>query len=194
MPLIMDDEDQYMEDLFGDAEEVHVPISAPPPAIKGLAERLDELAGAGCSQYAISRIWCPTCSYSSSYRKISWSRFGSIAAVSSDGHGVDIFNFIRDARGSWHLTKPISTPFGPNGINPNPIAHVSWSNMGNTLAVIDVHGRISIYVHGFVQGNVSLRRQNFAIEPDDDMHTLVGLHWLPVHPQESTVSRFTNKS
>lgn len=54
MPLIMDDEDQYMEELFGDAEQVHVPITATPPAVKGLAERLDELAGTGCCQYAVS--------------------------------------------------------------------------------------------------------------------------------------------
>ena len=56
MPLIMDDDDQYMEDLFGDSEPVHVPIAAAIPAVKGLAERLDELAGSGCCQYATSRI------------------------------------------------------------------------------------------------------------------------------------------
>lgn len=56
MPLIMDDEDQYMEDLFGDADQVHVPISAAAPVVKGLAERLDELAGSGSCQYAKTRI------------------------------------------------------------------------------------------------------------------------------------------
>lgn len=55
MPLIMDDEDQYMEDLFGDAEQVHVPIAATAPPVKGLAELLNEQAGTGCCQYAISR-------------------------------------------------------------------------------------------------------------------------------------------
>lgn len=181
-----------MEDLFGDAEQVHVPITATPPAVKGLAERLDELAGTGCCQYATSKSACSKCLDSFFPRKISWSRFGSIAAVSPDGHGVEIFNYLRDARGEWHLSQPIPAPFGPNGINVNPIVHVSWSHMGNTLAAVDSHGRISIYVTGYVQGDVSLRRQNFTLEPDDDMHTLVGFHWLPVHPQESMVSIFSH--
>lgn len=46
MPLIMD-EDQYMEDLFGDAEPVSVPVA---PAAKGLPQRLDELYASGCCQ------------------------------------------------------------------------------------------------------------------------------------------------
>jgi hypothetical protein len=59
--------------------------------------------------------------------------------------------------------------------------------MGNVLAAVDSRGRISLYIAGFVQGSLSLVRQNFSLEPDNDMHALVGLHWLPVHPQESKV-------
>jgi hypothetical protein len=61
MSLLMDDDDQYMEDLFGDSEQVHVPIAAAIPAVKGLAERLDELAGSGCCQYATSRMYLVLC-------------------------------------------------------------------------------------------------------------------------------------
>ena len=62
MSLIMDDDDdQYMEDLFGDSEQVHVPIATAIPAVKGLGERLDELAGTGCCQYATSRIYLVPC-------------------------------------------------------------------------------------------------------------------------------------
>lgn len=190
MSLIMDDDDdQYMEDLFGDSEQVHVPIAAAIPAVKGLGERLDELAGTGCCQYATSRIYLVPCfSCSPCHRKISWSRFGSIASISSDGHNVDIYNYLRDARGNWNLSKPIPLPLGPNGININPIVHVSWSHMGNVLAAVDSRGRISLYIVGFSQGSLSLVRQNFALDPDNDMHAVVGLHWLPVHPQESKVS------
>lgn len=78
-------------------------------------------------------------------------------------------------------------PPGQNGVNLNPIVHVSWSHMGNVLAAVDSHGRLSIYVTVFVQGSPSLQRQNFASDLDDDMHTLVDLHWLPVHPQDSKV-------
>jgi len=58
--------------------------------------------------------------------------------------------------------------------------------MGNVLAAVDFHGRISVYIVGYVQGSLSLVR-NFELEPGYDMHALVGLHWLPVHPQESKV-------
>ena len=52
----MDEYDQDMEDLFGDSEPVHVQITAASPTVKGLAERLDELAGSGCCQYEISSL------------------------------------------------------------------------------------------------------------------------------------------
>jgi hypothetical protein len=57
MPLIMDEYDQDMEDLFGDSEPVHVQIAAASPAVKGLAERLDQLAGSGCSQYEMLTLF-----------------------------------------------------------------------------------------------------------------------------------------
>lgn len=47
MPYIMED-DQYMDDLFGDSEPVHIPPASPP--LKGLTQRLDELQEGGCCQ------------------------------------------------------------------------------------------------------------------------------------------------
>jgi hypothetical protein len=51
MPLIMedDDQDQLMEDLFGESEHVPITITAAPPA-KGLPQRLDRLAASNCCQ------------------------------------------------------------------------------------------------------------------------------------------------
>jgi hypothetical protein len=50
MPLMMeeDDQDQLMEDLFGDSG--HDPIAATAPPAKGLAQRLDHLAASNCCQ------------------------------------------------------------------------------------------------------------------------------------------------
>jgi hypothetical protein len=42
-----DQEDQYMDDLFGESEEIPL---ATAPAIKGLPQRLDELALTNCCQ------------------------------------------------------------------------------------------------------------------------------------------------
>ena len=58
--------------------------------------------------------------------------------------------------------------------------------MGNALSVVDSCGRILIYNTGYVQGDLSLVRQNL-MDQDDSMHAVVGLHWLPVHPQEEKV-------
>ena len=46
MPLIMDD-DQYMDDLFGDHEPVQLSV---PATVKGLPQRLDDLSRGGCCQ------------------------------------------------------------------------------------------------------------------------------------------------
>lgn len=66
------------------------------------------------------------------------------------------------------------------------MVHVAWNSMGNALSVVDSCGRILIYNTGYVQGDLSLVRQNL-MDQDDSMHALVGLHWLPVHPQEEKV-------
>ena len=69
MPLIMDEYDQDMEDLFGDSEPVHVQIAAASPVVKGLAERLDELAGVGCCQYETSALFSVTLSLTASLER-----------------------------------------------------------------------------------------------------------------------------
>lgn len=55
MPLIMDEEDHYMDDLFGDADVpaangTVMPVAMPLPTVQGLAQRLDELAFTNCTQ------------------------------------------------------------------------------------------------------------------------------------------------
>lgn len=45
------DQDQLMEDLFGDASDhVNVSITPSPPPAKGLPQRLDQLAASNCCQ------------------------------------------------------------------------------------------------------------------------------------------------
>jgi hypothetical protein len=50
MPLIMDAGDQYMDDLFGDADGEQLPLAPPAAPVKGLPQRMDELAISNCTQ------------------------------------------------------------------------------------------------------------------------------------------------
>jgi len=108
--------------------------------------------------------------------------------VDSDCHGVHVYNYLRDAQtGAWNLSKPIPIPPGTDSLSLNEIVHVAWNSNGNALSVVDSCGRILIYTTASVQGDLSLVRQNL-MDQDDNMHALVGLHWLPVYPDEEKVN------
>ena len=78
-------------------------------------------------------------------------------------------------------------PLWPEIESPNqPMVHVEWSNMGNALAAADSSGRVSVYVQGYALNQMVLARSSQA-DPDDEMHALVGLFWLPVFPQQQKV-------
>jgi len=47
---MMEEEDQLMEDLFGGPEHVDIPAA---PPVKGLAQKLDDLASSNCCQCVI---------------------------------------------------------------------------------------------------------------------------------------------
>jgi hypothetical protein len=59
--------------------------------------------------------------------------------------------------------------------------------MGNELTIVDTCGRVLIYSTGFALGQMMLVREGFN-DPDDDMSSLAGLHWLPVFPHTQKVS------
>lgn len=52
----MDVEDQYMDDLFGDADNVSHQIATAVPVAKGLAQRLDALASSNCCRLIHSPV------------------------------------------------------------------------------------------------------------------------------------------
>ncbi|KAF2401203.1 hypothetical protein EJ06DRAFT_581391 [Trichodelitschia bisporula] len=164
----MEDDDQYMKDLFGDPEQVAITA---PPTVKGLNQRLDELLASGCCQ------------------KIAWSGFGCIAAVGESGRSVELYTLIRNQKtGSWNLSKP-GTLQWPSEMEPPHVAHITWSHMGNDLTVVDDSGRMLIYSNGFALGQMMPVRIPTMSEPVGEMNALVGLHWLPVfpHTQKSAI-------
>lgn len=63
--------------------------------------------------------------------------------------------------------------------------------MGNDLTVVDTCGRILIYSTGFALGQMmQVRPANN--DPDDELSSLVSLHWLPVFPHTQKVCRAIN--
>ncbi|KAF1953397.1 hypothetical protein CC80DRAFT_595955 [Byssothecium circinans] len=156
-----------VDDLFGDAEQVALPninvISA--SLVKGLEERVDELSTSGC------------CS------RIAWSKNGCVAYITPDRYAVHLRVFSRDATtGKWDLGKP--TPIDiPVGHDEFPFLHVSWSNLGNDLAITNAAGYVLIFSCAMVLERMTFMRADLA-QTEPDMDKVVGMHWLALLPYE----------
>ncbi|KAK0729360.1 mediator complex, subunit Med16 [Apiosordaria backusii] len=165
-------------DLFGDPVMDNalgaLPLPSRPPPNKQLQQRLDQLRTRGCSQ------------------GIAWGRVGSIACVSKDGMSVDV-RYIRcnPENGEWDLNHPNSSGTISLGPSPSsfislpsagaPIVHVVWAPTTHMpdLAVIDGLGRITILTFP-LQINRPYPARKWDADPVDDLHSVVGCHWLPI--------------
>ncbi|KAN0117358.1 mediator of RNA polymerase-like protein II transcription subunit 16 [Hyaloscypha variabilis] len=160
MPLMMEDE-MDMDDLFGDGAGLSLP-SRPPS--KELYQRLDELRGSGCCQ------------------GIAWSKWGSIAAIASNGAALELRNLrCHPENGTWALSEPTVTPNFSSALDGGPLKHLSWSPTGSDLAVIDAAGRITILAVFSSLNKPSLSR-TCGGDPADDLHGIVGCYWLNIAP------------
>ncbi|KAK4195172.1 putative mediator of RNA polymerase II transcription subunit 16 [Triangularia verruculosa] len=165
-------------DLFGDPVMDNslgaLPLASRPPPSKQLQQRLDQLRARGCCQ------------------GIAWGRLGSIACISKDGMSVDI-HYIRCSpeNGEWDLNDPSSSGIISLGPSPSsiislpsagaPIVHVAWAPTTHMpdLAVIDGLGRITILSFP-LQINRPYPARKWDADPVDDLHGVVGCHWLPL--------------
>ncbi|KAF2108513.1 mediator complex, subunit Med16 [Lophiotrema nucula] len=165
MPF-MDDQSYNMDvdDLFGDSEQVALPaISAPP--VKGLARRLDELSTSGCSQ------------------RISWSKNGAVAYITPDGYGVNLKVFSRDqSTGKWDLGKDVPLEI-PHHRDEYPYVHLSWSHLGNDIAIMDAAGHVIIFSCNMALDRMTYMRAD-TNQPEAEMDAVVGMHWLAILPYE----------
>ncbi|KAB2577394.1 Mediator of RNA polymerase II transcription subunit 16 [Lasiodiplodia theobromae] len=156
------DDDQYM-DLFNEAEQLPIAVQTPP--LKRLAQRLDELGESGCCQ------------------KISWSKSGCVASITRDGRGVNLRAFQRNpVDGRWILGDEAPLHI-PSVHEEFPLVHVSWGHLGVDLAVVDAAGRILVYTAAQAADRMKLSREPFS-DHESESNALVGLHWLPVSPQQ----------
>lgn len=118
-------------------------------------------------------------------RTLAWSRLGAIAHISNDGRKVTFRTVARSqTTGVWSLSKPIPDP--SLAVEDVRFQHLEWSRHGTELAVVDQYGRIHLFKLVFAFG----RMTPMPIRPSgqhDDLTSIVGMHWLPLFPNDSRV-------
>lgn len=115
-------------------------------------------------------------------RGIAWSKWGSIAAISSNGVALELRNLrCHPKDGSWALSEPTTTPPFTNSLDGGPLKHLCWSPTGSELAVIDAAGRVTI-LGLFSSLNKPTLHRTSQLDPADDLHRVVGCYWLNLAP------------
>jgi mediator of RNA polymerase II transcription subunit 16 len=119
-------------------------------------------------------------------RKIAWSKNGCVAYISADGDAVNLKVFSRDAEnGKWDLRKDVPLEV-PQGREQFPFVHLSWSHLGNDLAVMDAAGRVMVFSCAMALDRMHFIRAELA-HPEAEVDGVVGMHWLAIHPYEAKV-------
>lgn len=115
-------------------------------------------------------------------RAVAWSKWGSIAAISSNGATLELRNLrCHPEDGSWTLSEPTTTPPFTATLDGGPLKHLSWSPTGSELAVIDAAGRVTILGLFSSLNKPTLHRAS-QVDPADDLHRIVGSYWLNLAP------------
>lgn len=120
-------------------------------------------------------------------RRIAWSKYGPIAAISADSREIKGCALVHDQKtGRWDISTgvPIKLPEGYDGV----LKHVCWSFTGVDLAVADTAGRILIYGAALGHSHIELRKAPVAGDDAGEMGCVVGMYWLPPYPQAQKVS------
>lgn len=121
-------------------------------------------------------------------RKIAWSKNGTVASITQEGYGVLLKIHSRNpTTGKWELGKETSLDI-PSGHDEFPFVHLSWSHLGNDLAVMNSAGHVMIFSCAMLLDRMTLTRTNQA-QSEADMDPVVGMHWLAMIPYEQKVRR-----
>ena len=120
------------------------------------------------------------------YRKIAWSKNGCVAYITPDGAAVHLRVFSRDMEtGKWDLGKDVTLEV-PRGREHFPFIHLSWSHLGNDLAVVDTAGRVLNFSCAMALDRMPFMKSELA-HPEAEADGVVGLHWLAIYPYEQKV-------
>jgi Mediator complex subunit 16 len=84
-------------------------------------------------------------------------------------------------RASWALSKPVTLAVPLD--DHHELVHLAWNYVGSELAAVDSCGRIFVFQNHSSMGRMHLMRSG-AADPDNELHALAALHWLPVAPYQ----------
>lgn len=73
------------------------------------------------------------------------------------------------------------------------LVHVEWSMSGSELIVTDQFGRISIHAMALALNRLQPVKMSYDV-PQDDLSTVIGLHWLATTGAKQRVSNYTPSS
>lgn len=109
-----------------------------------------------------------------------------MAYIAPGGKTVNLRVFSRDPpTGKWDLGE--DTPIEiPPGHNDYPFVHISWSHLGNDLAIMNSAGHVMVFSCAMALDRMSFMKVEPG-PPETDMDAVVGMHWLAILPYEQKV-------
>ena len=115
------------------------------------------------------------------FRKLAWSKIGSIAHITQDGKGVHLGSLLyKPAARSWtHESHedPLLADQLSKIYKGRELATIGWSPSGLELAIVDIYGRLSIFTI-FIPINRLAPMKAWTADPDDHGNSVVGMLWL----------------
>lgn len=175
----MDESTVNVDDLFNDDDLEQAALNLPLPGndvVDSAAHnisleckiRLDELHRNGCRQ------------------RVSWSRLGCVASISSDSTSIGIQCLrLKKQTATWELSSTYTLDFAADEA-PRSWTHLCWSSTGIDLAIFDTIGWVSIFAMSTASAVNRFQNLNFP-NPDhgDELKQAVGTYWLPAADRES---------
>jgi mediator of RNA polymerase II transcription subunit 16, fungi type len=79
--------------------------------------------------------------------------------------------------GRWDISPAYSHPRITATHEGQQLVHITWNMLGAELAVIDVHGRVSIHCVVSAINDMSCVREANR-DQEEDMNAIVGFGWL----------------
>jgi mediator of RNA polymerase II transcription subunit 16 len=110
-----------------------------------------------------------------------------VAYIAPGGKTVNLRVFSRDpSTGKWDIEN--DTPIElPPGYNDYAFEHISWSHLGNDLAIMNAAGHVVICSCAMALDRMSFSRLEPG-PPETDMDAVVGMLWLAILPYEQKVA------
>ena len=112
-----------------------------------------------------------------------------MAYITPDGAAVHLKVFSRDIEtGKWSLGKDVALEI-PEGREHFPFVHLSWSHLGNDIAVVDAAGHVLNFSCAMALDRMPYIKSELA-HPEAEADSVVGLYWLAIYPYEQKVGCF----